>query len=341
MKKVVFIIFCVFAFMPFLRAQGQMESTFELKYNQTNNLYEAHLHVGGIVDASGLDSFLGPSGFCVVLPVSAPDQPILCASHNPVSAGWTDNTPAYNVLTFDGHKDYHKFSTPGQTFVPQLNAGDDIILFTFSLPAYVCPSSVRMFENNSPSPSPTPDTNPAGQTFDNSFQTINGETFKSVMVNTLNPPAVPVIYQDGSTLYTSSTLNIQWYNDNGIIQGATSASYTPTSSGNYYIVVTDAFWCTSDTSNTISILITSVTEIDDMGNIETYPNPVVDELIITNHGNKKPIDFEIYNAIGEVVFKGVLKQKVKVDTKSFAAGAYMLKFDNGKTVKSKEIIKEY
>lgn len=88
-------------------------------------------------------------------------------------------------------------------------------------------------------------------------------------------------------------------------------------------------------------MITSVTEIDDMGNIETYPNPVVDELIIINKGNNKPIDFEIYNAIGEVVFKGVLKQKVKVDTKSYATGAYMLKFDNGKSVKSKEIIKEY
>jgi len=342
MKKINFIICALFALMPLLsKAQGKMESTFELRYNQASMLYEAHLLVGGTLNEGGLDNFLGPSGFCIVVPASAADQPIACASHNPVSANWTDKTPAYNIATYDGNKDYHKFVTYGQSFIPPLTAGADVLLFTFSLPPDVCPSTVRMFGNNNPSPSLTPDSNPLNLTFDNSFQTLSGETFKTAIVNAPLHPAAPVIYQNGTALYTASTSTIQWYHNNVMIPGATTATYSPTGSGDYYIVATDAYWCTSDTSNSISMVITNIAETEDLGGIETYPNPVVDELIITNNHFKKPIDFEIYNAIGEVVYKGVLKHKTKVDTKAFAAGAYLLKLDNGKKTESKEFIKEH
>ncbi|GEM_PF-1675887 len=342
MKKINIIICTVVALMPLLsKAQNKMESTFELRYNQTSKLYEAHLLVGGTLNEGGLDNFLGPSGFCIVVPASVADQPIACASHNPVSANWADKTPAYSIATYDGNKDYHKFVTYGQSFIPPLTAGADVLLFTFSLPQDVCPSSVRMFGNNNPSPSPTPDVNPMDLTFDNSFQTLSGETFKTATVNVPLHPVAPVIYQNGAALYTSSTSTIQWYNNNVMIPGVTTTTYTPTVSGNYYIVTTDAYWCTSDTSNTISMVITNIDETEDLSGIETYPNPVVDELVITNNHFKKPIDFEIYNAIGEVVYKGVLKHKTKVDTKGYAAGAYLLKLNNGKKIESREFIKEY
>lgn len=58
MKKINIIICTVVALMPLLsKAQNKMESTFELRYNQTSKLYEAHLLVGGTLNEGGLDNF--------------------------------------------------------------------------------------------------------------------------------------------------------------------------------------------------------------------------------------------------------------------------------------------
>jgi uncharacterized protein YodC (DUF2158 family) len=41
-----------------------------------------------------------------------------------------------------------------------------------------------------------------------------------------------------STVSTSGSYQYQWYDNNGAISGATSASYTASSAGTYYLVVT-------------------------------------------------------------------------------------------------------
>ena len=49
---------------------------------------------------------------------------------------------------------------------------------------------------------------------------------------------------------------------------------------------------------------------------------------------------EILNQIGQVVYKGNMREKVILKTTNFPAGVYLIKLENGKTFKFKKIIKE-
>jgi len=267
MKKLTFTLVLIFALNSLVSGQGFMQSVFEIRYNATSCLYEAHLHVGGTLDPAGMDNLLGPSGFCIAIPASAPNKIIACNTLNPAGAGWSDNTPVYDILTFDGYKDYHKFTTNGAQFIPALTPGADIVLFTFTLPNFICPSGIRMFENNSPSPSPTPDTNPPGCTFDNSFQTLWGETYTD---NTGSPVVLPIpgvsssyllscnlnnlfLSSVGSTVLGCNILKYNWSGPNGFtsnLQSPILNSYT--APGTYIVTVTDANNCSNTSTVTIA-----------------------------------------------------------------------------------------
>jgi len=75
-------------------------------------------------------------------------------------------------------------------------------------------------------------------------------------------------------------------------------------------------------------------------NLKVYPNPVTNELIIEIEVNTETINFEIYNAIGQAVYKGSLLTKTIVNTNSFATGVYLIKLANGKTLEFKKIMKK-
>jgi len=66
----------------------------------------------------------------------------------------------------------------------------------------------------------------------------------------------PVISQVGLTLTSSALSGNQWYNQNGIINGATNQSYTVVSNGIYYVIVTmDGY--VSEPSNSITLQISN------------------------------------------------------------------------------------
>lgn len=86
---------------------------------------------------------------------------------------------------------------------------------------------------------------------------------------------------------------------------------------------------------------TTVTINENINNsLKLFPNPVSEELVIEIDGNQSKINFEIYNSVGQLVFKGSLLNKTIVQTGSFATGVYMIKLDNGKTFEFKKMIKE-
>jgi len=79
---------------------------------------------------------------------------------------------------------------------------------------------------------------------------------------------------------------------------------------------------------------------NNIGKINVYPNPITNELMIEIEGNSEPVNFEILNARGQVVFKGNLVEKTTVQTSNFAPGVYLIKFISDKTFELKKIIKE-
>ncbi len=160
-----------------------------------------------------------------------------------------------------------------------------------------------------------------------------------ITINVSAPPAAPVIYQVGNDLNSTANIGNQWYDSNGIILGAISQVYTPTVSSQYFVILTDNFGCTSDTSNIISIVLTSIADYSNNLSIRIYPNPVANELIIENEGNNLNLNFEISNMTGQVLYKGRLVEKTTVNTSNLAPGAYFIKLENGNHVEFKKIIK--
>ena len=158
---------------------------------------------------------------------------------------------------------------------------------------------------------------------------------------TVNSVDLGVTLSNFTITADSSANAYQWVdcdNNFSIINGEDNQSFTATGNGYYAVIITQGL-C-SDTSACLHV--TNI-GIDSKGNLQTikvYPNPVTNELILEIEGNTETINFEIYNAIGQAVYKGSLLTKTVVNTNSFATGVYLIKLANGKTLEFKKIVKE-
>ncbi|MCC7050429.1 MAG: T9SS type A sorting domain-containing protein, partial [Bacteroidia bacterium] len=63
------------------------------------------------------------------------------------------------------------------------------------------------------------------------------------------------------------------------------------------------------------------------------PNPVNNELSIKIANNKTSLYFEIIGSNGAVVYKGSVTEKTTIPTNSFSSGVYLIKFENGNSLK--------
>ncbi len=160
----------------------------------------------------------------------------------------------------------------------------------------------------------------------------------SLEVNVKIKPATPNITLNEFVLHSDAPNGNQWYNQNGLISGATEQNYTASIDGDYYVIVTLS-GCSSDPSNIINVSGTIINSVELDNTINVYPNPVSNELTIETEKNDK-VNFEILNALGHVVFKGDLINKTTIKTTLFAPGIYIIKFETGDTFKFKKIIKQ-
>ena len=166
----------------------------------------------------------------------------------------------------------------------------------------------------------------------------NGAT--STYAVTVNPlPATPFITLNGNVLHSDAPLGNQWYNQSGLLSGATIQNYTPLANGDYYVIVT-LLGCSSDTSNIINVVLTGIEETEKNKNIKVYPNPFKNELIIESKGNTEILNFEILNAIGQIVYTSKMLDKTNILTDNFTQGIYLIRFKNNKTFETIKIIKE-
>jgi PKD repeat protein len=185
---------------------------------------------------------------------------------------------------------------------------------------------------------------PVAGTYPVKLTTINGvapshqsSIIKNIVVNP--KPATPVVTLYGNTLHSDATSGNQWYNQNGVINGAVNQDYTATEDGYYYDVVT-LLGCSSDTSNNIHVIVSGWNTVENSNDIKIYPNAVSNELILEMVGNKEKTDVEIFNPTGQMVYKGSLTDRTIILTNGFAPGVYVIKFKNNKWNESKRFVKE-
>ncbi|MCX6231841.1 MAG: T9SS type A sorting domain-containing protein [Bacteroidetes bacterium] len=170
-------------------------------------------------------------------------------------------------------------------------------------------------------------------------QNCNSLPSANVVITTPVYPPTPVISLNLNVLHSDAPIGNQWYNQSGIITGATAQNYNVVANGIYYTMVT-VNGCSSDSSNMIQITTIGVTDVEKDNNIKIYPNPVTNELIIELPANKEKQNFEIYNAIGAEVYKGSLLEKTIIQTTGFAAGSYTIRLNNGKSLEFRKILKQ-
>ncbi len=76
------------------------------------------------------------------------------------------------------------------------------------------------------------------------------------------------------------------------------------------------------------------------GSISVYPNPVADELTLEAKWNTLPITYDIYNAIGQLLYKGEMHEKQTLYTSSYAPGVYFIRFNYDGKLIYKKVVKE-
>lgn len=101
----------------------------------------------------------------------------------------------------------------------------------------------------------------------------------------------------------------------------------------YYDNTTSTFKISSKTTyNYTSSIILGTDEIEKNNVIvKIYPNPSKDYIQVT--GLTESENFEVYSVLGTLAIKGSIAENQKIDIKNLANGVYLLKLNNGNTLK--------
>ena len=145
------------------------------------------------------------------------------------------------------------------------------------------------------------------------------------------PGFIAVLNEDGGVLTATPGTSWQWYLNGEIIDGATSQSYTPTESGDYSCLVTDANGCSSMTPafNVFVEITTAQWNID----FSIHPNPASDVIYLQITDAPCATNWYIADMTGNVVWRsetiGKGNQSIAISLTSLANGIYLLRSDVG------------
>jgi uncharacterized delta-60 repeat protein len=140
----------------------------------------------------------------------------------------------------------------------------------------------------------------------------------------------------------------QWLNcdsANAPIYGAVFQSHTATTNGSYAVEFT--LGTCQDTSSCREIRTLGDNSTRIQGDISIYPNPFSDELIIEMNDNGEKVSIEIWNTLGQVVFKDKFTDKTIVPGNHLSSGVYVIKLTGmlpglagNRTTETRMLIKE-
>ena len=143
----------------------------------------------------------------------------------------------------------------------------------------------------------------------------------------VNPqPEKPTTQLTGNTLTSSATDGNQWYNASGPISGAVGQEYVVTEDGEYYVIVTQN-GCSSEASDPLVVIISSVEIAFGTSKVSVFPNPVSAQLNISVPGIQKPVRYVIVDTPGKVLTSGTFSGSTLIDTRLFTPGMYFVRLD--------------
>ncbi len=150
-------------------------------------------------------------------------------------------------------------------------------------------------------------------------------------------PITPIISVNGNILHSDATAGNQWYDQNGLINGAMNQNYTVLHTGDYYSIVT-LNGCSSDPSNSIHVIVSGIDDVQNSSFNMVYPNPFSNFIWIEN--DKNQTEYELINALGQMVAKGSFSSKTIIHTGNLPAGMYYLKMISGNSSEIRKVVKD-
>ena len=148
---------------------------------------------------------------------------------------------------------------------------------------------------------------------------------------------------DGNTLTASpADAGYQWVdcdNENSIITGEASQTFTAIENGNYAVIVTQNSCVV--TSDCFMINTVQIEQQDIISNVSVYPIPSSDEITIDFKKNVKNITINITDITGKIVYSSEINNKSKLNLiLNQPAGFYILNIKRDNELLSRKIILE-
>jgi len=145
----------------------------------------------------------------------------------------------------------------------------------------------------------------------------------------------------GQTLTSmASGVSYQWIDcaDSSFIEGATQQSFTPETSGDYAVIVSNG--PCSVQSDCYTVIVTDINS-NNIENMTIYPNPNNGIFVIKTGIHNKAVSFTIKDIAGKVVFKSDNKgENLKINISEFPSGVYFCTIKTGSsTITEKVLIK--
>jgi hypothetical protein len=162
-----------------------------------------------------------------------------------------------------------------------------------------------------------------------------------VLTQSTTLPVKPLItVRNGNDFISNIVYGNQWYDQNGLIQGATDSAFTPALNGYYYDIVTQN-GCPSEISDTIYYKYTGINNLNNEQYLKIYPNPVTNELMIETSDNSL-YNINLINIVGQSIYTiyDLRFTNYKIDMSNLPNGVYLIKVFNEKESLVKKIIKQ-
>jgi hypothetical protein len=161
-------------------------------------------------------------------------------------------------------------------------------------------------------------------------------------------PAKPIITLSNTntaspTLTSNASSGNQWYLNGTAISGATNTTLAITQAGVYKVQV-QVDDCISTFSDDQPLIVTAV-EPRTAHQLNVYPNPASEELIIALSGFElnKPVAIKVVDLLGREFHHTTGKggEEVRIDVRHYQGGPYILLLTQGHTRITKQFIKSY
>nr|MBP7262095.1 T9SS type A sorting domain-containing protein [Bacteroidia bacterium] len=138
-------------------------------------------------------------------------------------------------------------------------------------------------------------------------------------------PVKPIVTVSGNVLTSSSTTGNQWYNSTGIISGETGQTYSASSVGQYYTIVTFN-GCPSASSDMVNFPATGMASISKNNSVSVYPNPNNGSFtIVPDQRIDGEVLVKLFDLTGRIVFEELRNDNnLNIQTTGLANGTFLL-----------------